>query len=134
MRRPGPARVDQRRRFGLAALMLGAGAMHFVSPRFFDELIPAALPGSERAWTYGSGIAELAAGALTLNRRTTHLGGWLTFAVLLGVYPGNIHDAISHPPTDAEGVARLVRLPLQIPLLWWALRHARAAEGASPQV
>jgi uncharacterized membrane protein len=31
-------------------------------PKPFDGLIPASLPGSRRAWTYGSGVAELAAG------------------------------------------------------------------------
>lgn len=128
---PPEDRSDRRRRLGLAALMLGAGTMHFVSPRFFDQLVPAALPGSSRTVTYVSGVAELAAGALTLGRRTTRLGAWMTFFVLLGVYPANIHDTLTHPPTDARGIASLVRLPLQLPMLWFALRHARAAEGGS---
>ncbi len=112
--------------------MLGAGTMHFVAPSFFDDLVPGSLPGAERTWTYASGIAELTAGALTLNARTSRLGGWVTFAVLLGVYPANIHDTFTHPPTDGRGIASAVRLPLQLPMLWWALRHARAAEGRSP--
>lgn len=125
-----PAETASRRsRYGLAALMLGAGTMHFVSPRFFDDLIPEAMPGTERAWVYGSGVAELVAGALTANRRTARLGAWTTFAVLLGVFPGNIYDSVQHPPTDGRGVASLVRLPLQLPLLWWAFRQARPPAG-----
>ena len=112
-------------RLGLAALMLGAGTMHFVSPRFFDELVPEALPGSERTWVHASGVAELVAGALLANRRTARVGAWATFAVLVGVYPGNIYDTIQHPPTDARGVVSLLRLPLQLPLFWWAWRHTR---------
>ncbi len=109
--------------------MLGAGVLHFTSPRFYDRLIPEVLPGSERAWVYGSGVAELVAGGLLTNRRTARMGAWVTFAVLLGVYPGNIYDAVRHPPTDGRGVVSLVRLPLQLPLLWWALRHTRANPG-----
>ena len=105
--------------------MLGAATMHFVSPRFFDELVPEAVPGSVRTWVYVSGVAELVCGGLLVSRRTSRVGAWLTFAVLVGVYPGNIHDAIEHPPTDARGIASLVRLPLQFPLFWWAWSHTR---------
>lgn len=105
--------------------MLGTGALHFVNPRFYDPLIPDQLPGSARAWVYGSGIAELAAGVLVARRRTERLGAWVTLAVFVGVYPGNIHDAIQHPPNDARGIASLIRLPLQFPLFWWAWRHTR---------
>ncbi|WP_436795356.1 DoxX family protein [Actinospongicola halichondriae] len=119
---------DQRRRrsrFALAAVMLGTGTLHFVVPRFYEQLIPDALPGGPRAWVYGSGVAELAAGALLVDRRTERLGAWATFAVFVGVWPGNIHDAIQHPPTDARGIGSLIRLPMQIPLFLWALRHTR---------
>lgn len=109
--------------------MLGAGTMHFVAPSFFDELVPSWMPGSARTWTHASGVAELAAGGLVLHPRTTRLGGWVTLAVLLGVYPANIWDSVDHPPTDARGVASLVRLPLQLPLLWWAYRHATRRVG-----
>lgn len=123
-----PRAEDKRRRrsrLGLAAVMLGAGTLHFVNPEFYDPLVPEALPGSVRAWVYASGIAELAAGALVVNPRTEKLGAWASLAVFVGVYPGNIHDAIQHPPVDARGIASLIRLPLQFPLFFWALRHAR---------
>lgn len=125
-----PAEDPSRRRsrLALAAVMLGTGTLHFVTPKFYDQLIPELLPGSARAWVYGSGVAELAAGALIANRRTEKLGAWATFAVFVGVYPGNIHDAIQHPPTDARGVASILRLPLQIPLFLWALRHTRPTD------
>lgn len=115
----------RRSRLALAAVMLGTGTLHFVTPKFYDQLIPDSLPGSARAWVYGSGVAELAAGALIVNRKTERLGAWATFAVFLGVWPGNIHDTIQNPPTDVRGIASLIRLPLQIPLLLWALRHTR---------
>ena len=48
----------------LTALCTGAGVLHFVRPKPFDSLIPEQLPGSARAWTYGSGVSELATAAL----------------------------------------------------------------------
>lgn len=54
----------------LAALLLGAGTMHFVQPKFFDSLIPPQLPGEPRTYTQVSGVAELASGSLLLLPRT----------------------------------------------------------------
>ncbi len=105
--------------------MLVTGALHFVNPRFYDELIPSWLPGSGRFWIYSSGLAELVAGVLVLNRTTSKLGAYATVAVLIAVYPANIWDAITHPPTDARGIGSLIRLPVQLPLIWWAYTHTR---------
>ena len=63
----------RRSRLGLAALMLGAGALHFVVPRMFDEIIPRPL-GRPRFWTYASGVVEVTCGALLLTRRTERPG------------------------------------------------------------
>lgn len=112
-------------------MLVGAGTTHFLSPGFFDELVPEWVPGAARFWTNASGAAEIAVGALVANRRTERLGGWAALALFLAVYPANIQDAITHPPTDGRGVASLVRLPLQIPLLLWAHHHARARHGAA---
>lgn len=127
-------RTRRRSRLALGALLLGAGTMHFVNPRFFDPLVPEALPGTQRAWTYGSGVAELVAGGLLVNGRTNRAGAWTALAVFIGVWPGNLHDTISNPPTDARGVASLVRLPLQIPLILWAWRHTRDGSEAATAV
>jgi uncharacterized membrane protein len=103
--------------------------MHFVSPEFFDDLVPSWVPGEPRVWTNVSGVAELAVGALVANRRTERVGGWAALALFVAVYPANIHDTLTNPPTDARGVGSLVRLPLQLPLFAWAVHHARARHG-----
>jgi uncharacterized membrane protein len=126
------AKSVERRRKGLAALLLGIGTLHFLTPRFFDELIPGWL-GNPRAWTYGSGVAEITAGALVLNRRTTKVGGWAAFAVILGVWPGNWKMALdAGAPQDAASWVAWLRLPLQLPLLWWAGKVAMDADPAAP--
>ena len=115
---------SNRSRIALGLFMVGAGVMHFVAPKFYEPLIPEPL-GDARWWVYGTGIAELVAGALLLNRRTSRIGAVTTAVVLVGVFPGNIKMALdAGPPHDPMSAAAWLRLPLQIPLVWWALRHA----------
>jgi uncharacterized membrane protein len=64
-----------RSRYGLAALLLVMGVLHFVVPAPFMRIVPPAL-GNPRFWTYASGVAELVSGGLLLSERRRHLGGW----------------------------------------------------------
>ena len=116
----------RRSRLGLAALMLGAGALHFVVPRMFDEIIPRPL-GRPRFWTYASGMVEIVCGALLLNRTTERVGGAASAATIVAVYPANIKAALdAGAPTNVAAAFTWLRLPMQFPLLRWALRHAQA--------
>ena len=45
-------------------MLIGTGTGHFLVPKPFDTIVPAELPGSPRTYTYLSGIAEIATGAL----------------------------------------------------------------------
>jgi uncharacterized membrane protein len=104
--------------------------MHFAVPKFYDAMIPAQLPGSARSWTLGSGVAEILAGAAVANARTRRFGGLAAVLVFLGVYPANIKMAIDAHRSDAPAAMRigtLVRLPLQVPMVTWALRVRRRA-------
>jgi uncharacterized membrane protein len=110
--------------------------MHFVRPEFFDVIVPKWMPGRPRTTTYVSGIAELVAAGLVLNPRTRRLGGWWSVVTILGVYPANIQMAIDGglpgaAPRPFDGAAAAwARLPMQIPMIWRAVRVAREA-GAS---
>jgi uncharacterized membrane protein len=77
--------------YRLAALLLGAGTTHFLLPKPYDDIVPAELPGSPRFYTYASGVAELASGALLLVPRTRKLGALAALVVFLGVYPANFN-------------------------------------------
>ena len=126
---------DQRKaRLGLAATMLGMGALHFVKPQPFEKLIPRRL-GAPRRLVYASGAAEMASGALLLTRRTSTFGGYLAAATMVSVFPANVqmvldagteHQAMPKVPTPLFRAVGLARLPLQIPMVLRALRVARA--------
>jgi len=105
------------------------GVLHFLIPRPYDALIPGWLPGSARAWVYGSGAAELACAAMLVAPRTRRLGGTATALLLLAVFPGNIEMAV-HPGDTPRWLA-LARLPLQVPLVLWALQVRRASGRGS---
>jgi uncharacterized membrane protein len=62
-----PSRVPA---YVMGAMLLGSGTAHFVIPAKFDWMVPVELPGSQRIYTYGSGVAEIASGALLLVPRT----------------------------------------------------------------
>ncbi len=113
-------------RYALAAVMVGAGVLHFAVPRMYEPLIPRAL-GSPRAWVLGSGAAEIAAGALLAAPRTRRLGAWAAVAVLVAILPGNVQMALDggYPTAGPAGnpVVAWLRVPLQVPLVLWAMSH-----------
>jgi uncharacterized membrane protein len=113
----------------LAALLAGAGATHFVVPGFYDTMIPERLPGKPRQWTVGAALAEFAVAAAVLAPPTRKQGGLAAAALFVGVLPGNIKMALDARNSDSTAfkVGTVLRLPMQIPLIVWALKVSRSA-------
>jgi uncharacterized membrane protein len=112
----------------LGAFLLGAGATHFAVPKPYDSIMPKELPGSARLYTYASGVAELATGALLLVPRTRRLGGLAAAALFLAVFPANVNMVrLSWNKPPAWRIAALARLPLHVPLVTQALKVWRTA-------
>ncbi|MFZ2529941.1 MAG: MauE/DoxX family redox-associated membrane protein [Rhodococcus sp. (in: high G+C Gram-positive bacteria)] len=120
----------------LAALLLGSGTLHFVRPQPFDRIVPRALPGEARTYTYASGVAELAVGTALVIPRTRRLGGALAAALFVAVFPGNIQMAVSWLRSDRVSAAAktvaVARLPLQIPLITEAVKVWRGTDRHTP--
>ncbi|MFD8388933.1 DoxX family protein [Streptomyces sp. NPDC059680] len=116
----------------LAGVLAAAGIAHFAAPRQFDATIPRALPGTPRAWTYGSGVMELALAAGIAAPRTRAVAAKAAAAFFVGVFPANVQMAVDwrHRPAPLR-TAALARLPLQVPLVLWARGIARNEEGRS---
>jgi uncharacterized membrane protein len=107
----------------LAAVLAGSGLLHLLRPRTYEWLVPPEL-GSPRGWVMGSGVAEIAAGALLAVPRTRRSGGRLAAALFVAFVPAHLHTfrVVDRPATSA---AAAVRLPLQVPLVRAALKVAR---------
>ena len=115
----------------LVGLLGGAGALHLVRPATFEALIPPFLP-APRLWVYGSGVVELLCAAAVALPRTRGRGALASAVLLVAVLPGNIQMAV-----DPGGVPRwiaLARLPLQLPLVMWALQVRRQSRTRSARV
>ena len=110
----------------MGAMLLGMGALHFVAPKPFDGIVPVELPGSQRFYTYASGVAELTTGALLLSPRTRRLGALSAVALFLAVFPANVNMVRlwKNKPLVMR-LGAIARLPLQIPMITSALKIYR---------
>ena len=124
MRRPRSAEL-------LAGLLGGAGALHFLLPGPFDSIVPSVLPHS-RLWTYASGLVELACAAAVAVPRTRARGAAVTALLFVVVFPANVQMALDASTPLVRTVA-YTRLPLQVPLVLWALQVRRAATAGPPR-
>ncbi|GAA2153139.1 DoxX family protein [Kitasatospora kazusensis] len=110
----------------LAALLGAAGVMHFRKPEFFDAIVPEQLPGGPRLWTELSGAAELAVAAAVAVPATRRVGGLAAATLFAAVFPANVKMALDWKGRSApERALAYGRLPLQIPLVLWALKVRR---------
>lgn len=133
-----PSWLRRARRWGpkvMAGAFATSGVVHLVRPSVFTPMIPSWLP-SPTGLVYGSGVAELAC-AVGLLRRDRWAGP-VSAAVLVAVFPGNLQTAIDawsdeNVPTGMK-VATLVRLPLQLPMIWAVLQESDPPNSRDPAV
>lgn len=103
----------------LAAFFIAAGVNHFVNPQAYLSVMPPYLPFPE-ALNFISGAAEVAGGSGMLIPRLRRAAGWGLIALLVAVFPANIHMALHGIPGVAIAPWILwVRLPLQLVLIAW---------------
>ena len=112
----------------MAAFYVLAGVNHFRVPEFYVAIMPPYLPWHLEL-VYLSGVAEILCGAGLLIPRTRVLAAWATIALLLAIYPANIHVALNDVPmagrSEGLGIWNWVRLPFQFVLIAWAWWYTR---------
>jgi uncharacterized membrane protein len=112
----------------MGAMLVGMAVLHFVAPKPFDRIVPAELPGGARFYTLASGVAEGATGAMLLAPRTRRLGALAAVALFIGVFPANVNMVrLWWGKGWPARVAAIARLPLQVPMITWALKAYRNA-------
>jgi uncharacterized membrane protein len=111
----------------MAAFYTLAGVNHFLHPAWYLKIMPPYLPW-HRFLVELSGVAEIALGLLLLVPRTTRWAAWGLIALLIAVFPANVHMAM-HPELYPEipFEALWARLPLQAVLIAWAYLYTRPA-------
>ena len=114
-----------RARRALAAFFISAGVNHFVIPRVYKRIVPPGL-GDPGTLVRISGVAEVAGGVGVLLPQTRRLAGFGLIALLVAVFPANVHMARN--PEKFEKIpasALYARLPLQPLMMWWAWRATK---------
>jgi uncharacterized membrane protein len=114
-------------RYLLAVLFVAAGALHLLFPEPYTKIIPPFLP-MPGLLVFISGIAEIAGGAGLLVPKLQRPAAYGLVLLLLAVFPANIYMAVAHvqfPGFLGTSWAQWLRLPLQIPIIWWALQFAK---------
>jgi uncharacterized membrane protein len=110
----------------MGAFLTIAGVMHFVSPAFFDAIVPPWLPPGQRFWTFASGVAELVVGPLLLPRRTRRAAAYAAIVLLVAVYPANLYMVWDwRDRSVGEQLVAWGRLPFQFLFLWMVWQVAR---------
>ena len=114
----------------LAIVLAGAGLAHFVRPRPYAAIVPDVL-GDPYPWVYASGVAEIACAAALVPARTRRPAGIATALLLVAVFPANVQMAVdavsSNRASDVYKAVSVARLPVQVPLVLWAVAVARRA-------
>jgi uncharacterized membrane protein len=109
----------------MGILYMGAGVMHFVATHAYERIMPAYLP-AHLELVLLSGAAEIAGGFGVVLPATRRAAAWGIVCLLISVMPANVWMA-QHPElTPGVPVWLLwLRLPLQLPLIWWALQYTK---------
>jgi uncharacterized membrane protein len=114
----------------VSAFFCFAGISHFTNPDFFVAIMPPYLP-SPLALVHVSGVFEILGGLGVLLPQTRRVAGYGLLALLVAVYPANIHMALNPDRfPDISPTALYARLPMQFVFaaaVWWAIRPERGS-------
>lgn len=114
----------------MALAYVAAGFNHLMNPAFYVAIMPPGLPNPE--WlNVISGLAEIVLGVFLLEPRTRALAAWGVIALLIAVFPANVHVArenLGFPdmtPGSGNALVNAARLPIQALLILWAWWYTR---------
>jgi uncharacterized membrane protein len=111
----------------LAVLFVLSGILHFILPQAYLRIMPPYL-ASPLLLIRISGAAEILGGIGLLIPLSRHLAAWGIVALLIAVLPANIYTATAHLPLPGlagQSWVQWLRIPLQIPLVYWAWLYTR---------
>jgi uncharacterized membrane protein len=112
-------------RIAMGVLYIAAGTLHFVITRRYMQIMPDYLP-AHRELVLLSGAAEIAGGLGVILPGRRRAAAWGIICLLIAVMPANLWMA-QHPRLFPQVPvwALWLRLPLQLPLIYWAWLYTR---------
>jgi uncharacterized membrane protein len=116
--------------YAMAVLYIAAGINHFIHPAFYIKIMPPWLP-YHTALILISGVCEIVFGLLLLLPSARRPAAWLIILMLIAIFPANIQMMVNylHENNPRLWIA-IVRLPLQLVLIWWAYYFTKKTKQA----
>jgi uncharacterized membrane protein len=111
----------------LGLLFIISGSLHFIAPQPYVKIVPPYLP-AHLPIVYISGAAEILGGIGLLLPSTRQAAAWGLVVLLIAILPANIYMATAHLPAPGvmgQSWAQWLRVPLQLPLIYWAWLYTR---------
>jgi uncharacterized membrane protein len=111
----------------LAILFILSGSLHFIAPQLYLKIVPPYLP-AHLPIVYISGAAEILGGIGLLIPSTRRAAACGLVVLLIAILPANIYMATAHLPAPSvmgHSWAQWLRVPLQLPLIYWAWLYTR---------
>ena len=104
-------------------LFLLSGSFHLINPGVFQALVPPVL-GGQNFWIFLSGILEIicAIGLLTRQKWAPKFTAFILLVIWVGNWWYAIDVTFNLESSWFITIGSWLRLPLQIPLIQWALR------------
>ncbi len=107
----------------MALFYTAAGINHFANTQFYLRMMPPYLP-LHLELVYLSGAVEICLGIALLIRRCRQMAAWGIIALLVAIYPANIHMALNaHLFPEFSSLGLYLRLPVQLLFIAWAYWH-----------
>lgn len=114
----------------LALFMIVGGINHFLTPEFYLRMMPPYIPAPEFMVAL-SGVIEVVLGIALLIPRTRVLAAWGIIALLIAVFPANIHMYLNQEQwPEIPPMVTLIRLPFQLVFIAWAWMFTRKGQRA----
>ena len=109
----------------MSIFYVAAGVNHFWHPEFYFRIMPPWLSWHNEL-VIVSGICEISLGLLLLFSSTRKLAAWGIILLLIAVFPANIQMMLNYwNESNTMFWISILRLPLQIILIWWAYPFTR---------
>ncbi len=119
----------------MPVLYIVAGINHFINPDFYLNVMPPWMP-EPLLLVYLSGVAEVLLGAGLIPKQTRKISAWLIIAMLVVFFFAiHIPMMIKYYGVDVKWFwISVVRLPIQVYLIWWAYKFTRNKKVKNPEV
>lgn len=107
----------------MAGIYILAGLNHFRVPHIYARMIPPSLPSPALLGKL-SGAAEVILGILLCIPSCTQAAAFGIIILLISVFPANVYMYTNKEASlGLPKWLRLLRLPLQLVLIWWAWHY-----------